>query len=117
MIEVTQLRDLAKRVKRGVKLLDKKTPTWRRTLRKNRGTFNFASPDMCVIGTLIHHDAKFKKLRKQATREAFSSAVSMLTRKLSSEAAPAYGFDSAEDEINTVVYPALSALWEAEAGF
>ena len=48
------LLDLAKRVKKGAALLDKKVPGWRKTMRRHDDTFNIGSGKCCVLGTLEH---------------------------------------------------------------
>lgn len=112
---MADLLELAKRVKNGVRLLDRKFPTWRRTMRRHRYTFNLRSGDYCILGTLEHHLGRARVLRK---RKGLSEEGYLgLRDALNIVSAKDYGFywdstDAALDPENQI--PTLTALWRAE---
>jgi hypothetical protein len=115
--------ELVKAVRRGVKLLDKKVPHWRKVMAKYREQFNFHDSDHCIVGTLSHHTAA---LRLKANEEAFSAGVRKLTEgeplvgstlfARAGHYAGHYGFNigAARDVDSATQMSALQALWEAE---
>lgn len=120
-----ELLEIAKRVKRGVRLLDKKVPNWRRTLREHEDQYDFANGDCCVLGTLEHYNGRLRVLSAKRAKNGdypFGRAVRAVGLKVNddddscADEATQHGFDaidggggSYEDEIAT-----LDALWRAE---
>ena len=111
----TPLVTLARAVKQGAALLDKKIPSWRRVLKHHRQQFDFRGCDHCILGTVGRFAPELKALRKQATFDAFGDSLAFLVgRKMVSwrdESRP-LGFDSSSFHD----YPTLVALWSAETG-
>lgn len=112
---------LAKAVKRGVKLLDRKVPNWRQVLRKHRYQFDFSDGAHCVLGTLEHHSGRLAVLKKRQKVSPLgwssSGSFSRARQALSLTSADAYlhGFDYSNRELNkTDAMVALDALWRAE---
>jgi len=114
---------LAKRVKRGAQLLDRKFPQWRRVMRKHEHDFDIEDGECCILGTLEHKLGKLRVLaEKNATssNNAYERALKVL--KLNRGNADAeHGFDvSTERDLwgnvnsNNDQYAQLSDLWRAE---
>lgn len=113
------LLETAKRVKRGVKPLDKKVPNWRQVLRKHQDQFDFADGDHCVLGTLEHYSGRMRVLRaknRAATKEVFTFTRAALALGITDEDTDLYGFDwdSQDLENRYDVRIALGVLWRAE---
>ena len=102
---------IAKRVRAGVRQLDKKIPTWRRTLRRHGQDFDFRNSDCCVLGTLGSHTKEAQR-RRAATDSAFEAALAELTGRTDMDTARRYGFE--QSSIGAGEYDALDALWRAE---
>jgi hypothetical protein len=114
--------ELARRVKKGAALLDKKFPSWRRVMRAHVDEFNFEDGDFCVLGTLEHHLGRAKVLAKRRREKLHLYALPDVSRyqKLvgalfggdEAESA-AHGFNAADDgESWESIY--LGDLWQAE---
>lgn len=111
----TDLLTLAKNVKRGVRLLDRKFPTWRRTLRAHAREFNLADGEHCVLGTLEHHLGRAREFRKRKKR--IETGYFGLKIALGIEGTD-YGFYWGTDEPNDIERAerirTISTLWRAE---
>ena len=108
--------DLAKRVKAGVKLLDRVLPSWRLTLRKHDDEFDLADPDCCILGTLEHHSKQMRLLHKKRVKglldeDGYNRAVERLN--ISCNGAK-FGFDIESPTTANYDYDTLQALWRAE---
>lgn len=99
------------RVKRGIKLLEKKIPNWRTVLRRHEDQFDFADGAHCVLGTLEHYSKRMKQL-PLTEREKFRDTFDRAYTRLGIDNPAAYGFDSAESE--GVSPQLLDTLWRAE---
>jgi hypothetical protein len=111
---MADLLELAKRVKRGVRLLDQKFPLWRRTMRRHEATFDLRLGDYCILGTLEHHLGRARTLRK---RRGFSYGGYLGLRDALNidKSAKKYGFywdDDLRNSENQI--PTLTDLWRAE---
>lgn len=108
------LLELAKRVKRGVRLLDEKIPNWRRTMKRHAATFNLSSVDHCVLGTLEHYNGRMRVLHaKRAKGQSKGYCTGKVVLGIGNRSGRDFGFDAggihAGDEFRT-----LSDLWRAE---
>lgn len=105
--------EIAKRVKKGAKLLDKKVPKWRSILRKHKDQFDFADGDCCVLGTLEHYNG-LKALGR--TPDPFDDRFNRAAHRLNLHGKTFdYGFDFMEDGFrNSEEISTLNALWRAE---
>lgn len=105
------LLDLAKKVKRGSRLLDRKLPSWRRVMQKHRDQFNFADPQFCVLGTLKHHLGRARVLRKQAgsSEAGYHGLLQALRLDRGSE----HGFDWS-GSVDDATGDTLALLWRTE---
>lgn len=113
---------IARRVKRGVRLLDKKIPDWRQILRKHRTEFDFRDGDHCVLGTLEHYSGRMRVLKARVRTQTdypFGRALDALKLRGDNRDVD-FGFDGEihsdydrdddrDDEMTT-----LDALWRAE---
>lgn len=118
------LRDLAKRVRRGSALLDKKLPGWRRVLYRalteDHRKIQMADGGYCVLGTIEHYIGRLRR-RPRAVRgmaACYSRGVERLG--LTDVSAEYHGFlsqNNTPDE-RRAVYAILDELWrgEIEAG-
>ncbi len=116
-----ELVELAKRVRAGVKFLDKKFPQWRNTLRQHSDEFDLTSGAHCVLGTLEHHNGRLRILTKKLRAEddgysedAYSRALTAL--KIEGEK---FGFDADWAGVDTYDnyrndMTTLNDLWRAE---
>lgn len=121
-----ELLELAKRVKRGVRLLDKKVPNWRAVLRRHEGQYDFADGDHCVLGTLEHFSGRMRVLRERGldpdrTKNAYVVAAARLgiwneADRTTDDSTPAQcGFDAVDLEATRDAdRNVLDALWRAE---
>lgn len=101
---------LVKRVKRGVRLLDKKVPGWRKTLKTHTRTFDIGRANYCVLGTLEHYNARMKALnKKRVVGQSFPDYYRATVRLNFATGAASYGFNG--DESSRGV---LQQLWRAE---
>jgi hypothetical protein len=112
------LADLARRVKRGAKLLDRKVPNWRKTMREHEDQYEFENGDCCILGTLEHYNGRMKQLKmcKRDDRQdldLFNRAAARLRIHEVDE----YGFE-APDDCEYYDYDekrkVLEELWRAE---
>lgn len=104
---------IAKRVKRGVKLLEGKIPNWRTVLRQHCDEFDFNHREMCVLGTLEHYSGRMAVLKRQhsiTTDDRYRAAMGALG--LQGDADEEYGFDRSSDDDEEI--DLLDALWRAE---
>ena len=107
--------ETARRVRAGVRLLDKKIPGWRHVLRRHVEQFDFADGDHCVLGTLEHYSGRMKVLaRKHREHDDYSRFDSAL-KALGIKDEVGFGFDCANrfqgwEEEGAL----LDALWRAE---
>lgn len=62
--------ETAKRVKRGARLLDKKVPNWRTTMRRYAKTFDINDTNCCILGTLEHHNGRMRVLKARKSLQA-----------------------------------------------
>lgn len=106
--------DIATRVKRGVKLLDKKVPNWRLILRKNREQFNFADGSCCVLGTLEHFSGRMRVLKAKRDVPSYEPPFSRAIQALGIVSSKDYGFDWSRMNDGEEGKEALTALWRAE---
>lgn len=110
--------DLAQRVKRGVKLLDKKVPGWRRVMRTHADQFKLSDPECCVLGTLEHYSARLRALNKKYVVDYDCPDYHRAVRRLNLEFGSSYGFDnpcsSADQSENDRNWTTLQDLWKAE---
>lgn len=111
-----ELLDIAKRVKRGVRLLDRRIPNWRAIMRKHRADFNIGDPECCILGTLEHHVGRLKVLRaRRKVIPADFTAYHSAARSLRIEAVTReHGFERTAGAENIEEYRTLQALWLAE---
>lgn len=65
LVSANLIAGLYARVRKGVALLDKRVPNWRRTMRKQVGQYNFMEGDHCVLGTLEHYNGRMQVIRKR----------------------------------------------------
>jgi hypothetical protein len=116
------LLNLAHRVKKGVKLLDRKVPNWRSILKNHESQFDFADGECCVLGTLEHYSGRMRVLKKRVhitdSENAFGKAAETL--RISGDTAD-YGFDGQPahgdfDLSYQTQVKMLSDLWKAEIG-
>lgn len=115
--------ELAQRVKKGVKLLDKRIPNWRRTIKKHKDQFDFTNGECCVLGTLEHYNGRMRVLK---ARKQINDAHPFLaaTKALGGIEPREYGFDvdsrltdpTLADNQHAKQYEILTALWKAEIG-
>lgn len=110
--------DLAQRVKRGVRLLDKKVPGWRKVLYRHRDSFDLSDGACCVLGTLEHHSARMKALHRSRVKGMDGADYAWAVRRLNLEFGRIYGFDvegpfTFESE-RKQQYADLNDLWRAE---
>lgn len=110
-VEVTTVQMAVQRVKRGIKLLEKKVPNWRQVLRKHEDQFEFANGSHCVLGTLEHYSKRMKQL-PLTEREQFRDTFDRAYTRLGISDPAAYGFDTSE--IEGVSAELLDTLWRAE---
>lgn len=112
------LYEMARRVKRGVRLLDRKIPDWRRVLRRHREEFEFRDGDCCVLGTLEHYTGRMRELLKKADADEDSRYMRALSAlRLEGDADIEHGFDGIDKgggETDNIEMDALSDLWRAE---
>lgn len=120
-----ELFDIARRVRKGAQLLDKKFgPGWRKVLQKHEGDFDLKEGEHCVLGTLEHHYGKMRALRPKSKVDAelggFFVAINRLRIKGQDEE---YGFNAVTPwggkeawERREAEWAALSDLWRAEFG-
>jgi hypothetical protein len=115
------LLNIAKRVKRGVRLLDKKIPNWRAVLRKHKDQFNFGNSAHCVLGTLEHFSGQMQTLKARigltqhddAEYASYTNARKALKLRMYED--EDYGFDAChQDERRGAEINTLSDLWRAE---
>ena len=113
----SSLLDLAKAVKRGAKLLDRKIPTWRHTLRSHADEFDIAAPECCILGTLEHFSGRMRQLSKKHKQDDSTPwrrfSRGRVALNLSSHAASEHGFEHLSTGDSTD-YDSLNALWRAE---
>lgn len=117
--------EIAKRVRRGAALLDKRIPNWRTIMRKHVAQYDFADGDCCVLGTLEHHSGILRTIKSNKARQLAEDGVSRHTvaaAKLGINARE-YGFDNVggvddlpRDPFNPKQHSSkvLHALWLAE---
>lgn len=120
--------ELAKRVRKGVALLDKKVPNWRKVMRKNDETFNIRNGECCILGTLEHKRALRKLGKPMSSRFYRDNGYERAERILHIEGSD-YGFNTIDeedlidledpeqsyDEINDdAQFEVLQELWRAE---
>lgn len=114
---------LAKRVKRGARLLDKKLgPGWRTTMRRRAEFFNLKEPQACILGTLEHFNGRMKTLGKRRAAAEDLNGYYRAAARLNIEGdEQEYGFDlsfGAEDGLKGVergeVWQLAQDLWRAE---
>lgn len=104
----TEIKDTTKAFRRGVKLLDKKVPNWRKVLDKHKDQFEFSMGDHCVLGTLEHHVGKLRvAAKKHATM--YDTGYNRLMDLWDLGLGNTFGFDGPRTH-----YPLLDALWRAE---
>lgn len=105
--------DMARRVKAGVRLLDRKIPNWRTVLRRHEDEFDFADGSHCVLGTLEHYSGRMRTLiaRRQAKQEPdpFWRAAKALGVEAREED---LGFEA--EDVRTKERDMLAELWRAE---
>ncbi len=118
------LLNIAKRVRNGVKLLDKKIPNWRSIVKNHESEFDFTDGACCVLGTLEHYSGRLKVLKKRAGRKAQdannpfgNAAVALGISGKTTE----FGFDGLPAKTDFDIpyqdqMPVLTALWKAEIG-
>lgn len=113
--------ELARSVKRGVKLLDKKIPNWRQVMRKYEDQFNFADGECCILGTLEHHSGRLQVLnqRKAAAadpEDAYRRAAARLGLNIEADEDELYGFNVTTDayDDSEAVMGDIGDLWRAE---
>lgn len=108
---------IAQRVKRGVALLDKKVPGWRRVMREHKDQFDLESPAHCVLGTLEHYSAQLKRLNQKRV-EGMTDADYKRGLKRLAIVGEYYGFNSISDGSYDIEdddeMTALEGLWRAE---
>lgn len=113
-----ELIDIAKAVKRGVRLLDKKIPNWRTILRKHEDQFDFADGTHCVLGTLEHYSGRMRVLKAKRNVPLYEGAFKRAYLALGIESGQTkdFGFDwSANSSTSPDQQKAFfSALWRAE---
>jgi hypothetical protein len=114
------LTDIALRIKRGVKLLDRKVPRWRTVLRVHEDQFDFRDGDHCVLGTLEHFSGQMRVLGKKAASQEDHTFDRALARLGVANDSDYYGFDGAvgdwnagDDDYHNEL-DTLDALWRAE---
>lgn len=113
--------DLASRVKRGVRLLDKKVPEWRQIIRRHANTLDLADGDFCVLGTLEHHSARMRQLHAKRVAGMDDADYHRALDRLGIIGS-AYGFTAPgpgggyDDETENDQFRALTDLWKIEAG-
>jgi hypothetical protein len=126
-----ELFEVAKRVRKGAQLLDKKFgPGWRKVLQKHEDEFDFKDGDHCVLGTLEHHYGKMRRLKIKGSPDikelgGFFTALNRLRIEHRDEE---YGFnrttpgwndsESLEtfEQAKRTEWAMLSDLWRAEFG-
>lgn len=108
---------MAKNVRRGVKLLDKQFPTWRKTMKAHASAFNIRSTKYCVLGTLEHELGRARVLRKRAGQvsEGYWGLVMALgitpgDYGFSIPFSDGFRYGPADDQL----YDILNDLWRAE---
>lgn len=110
------LLELAKRVRRGVKLLDRLIPNWRRTMRNHQDQYDFQDGDHCILGTLEHYNGRMSVLKKRrAVDTDYSYGRGAKALGLKEGITYEHGFDG---QISGGSYDAdmaqLDQLWRAE---
>ena len=106
---LARLRSGAQAVRRGVALLDRVLPNWRKTMRKHADQFDLRDGDHCVLGTLEHHSG-LRRLRKlRGDPNHYESAYFRAVARLRIRNGKTLGFDSAD-----LSYKELQELWRAE---
>lgn len=117
------LLQLAKRVRRGVALLDKKVPGWRLIMRQNADDFDISNGECCILGTLEHKRglARVRALRVRPNENGYETGK----RRLRITEGHDYGFNTVErSELGMGMYDGeadsdeqwrvLNDLWRAE---
>lgn len=130
-MEPELVKELAARVKRGARLLDKKVPNWRTTMRKHADTFRLNSPRLCILGTLEHYNGRMKVLKARGAdlSDMQLGGYYMALRRLhldenTTSKALAFNFSSfgmcetfpslQEPQGRTAAWDVLQGLWEVE---
>lgn len=113
------LLDLAKRVKKGVRLLDRRVPGWRTTLKEHADSFNIKQGSCCVLGTLEHYNGRMQVLNARRLKLSAYPDYWRGTKRLNIEdRGKDYGFNADfEDEsfgASDAEFAILQDLWRAE---
>jgi hypothetical protein len=117
--EEMDLLTLAKNVKRGAKLLDRRFPHWRQVMRKHATTFRLSDGDHCILGTLEHRVGRLKVLAAR-TAKPYDSGFNRASKALGLAGdgkTAQHGFDITPELSTEGVnnqYSQLEALWRAE---
>lgn len=113
-----ELIEIVRRVKRGVRLLDRKIPNWRQVLRKHQDQYDFRDGDHCVLGTLEHFSGRMRVLKaknKADEKEDYTFGKAYVALGLKSGESEQLGFDWTSQYNNEELeIVALDALWRAE---
>ena len=108
--------DLAQSVKRGVRLLDRKVPRWRRVMREHQDQYDFKDGEHCILGTLEHFSGRMAVLKKRGQvvdDYAYNRGrLALGLRELSD--AVVCGFDAPESDARDHERAVLHDLWRAE---
>ncbi len=112
---------IAKRMKRGVRLLDRKIPNWRLVLRKHEYQFDFTDGECCVLGTLEHYSGRMRVLRERQKSDPgyrYGRAIEALHLDKAGQDT-LHGFEAAASSMYTPndfdqERDVLDALWRAE---
>jgi hypothetical protein len=109
-----ELIELAKRVRRGVALLNRHIPNWRTILRKHIDDYDFSDGDHCVLGTLEHYSGRMRVLKRKKKDQLPNYAFGNAEVALGIEGLT-YGFDATTfDNDYDGDIDQLDALWRAE---
>ena len=105
---------LVQRVKRGVRLLDRKVPNWRRVMRRYQDRFNLNDANSCVLGILDNHSSQMRMLAKRMKVTGIPNFYRALrSLDLMAGFGESHGFSSSFD-ISGSESDSLQALWRAE---
>ncbi len=120
---MVELVELVKRVKRGVKVLDRKIPNWRTVLRRHQEEFRLSNLDYCILGTLEHHSGRMRQLNQKRVDGTISNdGYTRAIRRLNLATGTPYGFDLASSDSDAPygsekrndLWKQLEALWRGE---
>ncbi len=99
--------NIVARVKRGVRVLDRKVPNWRTVLRKHQKQYDFRSGEHCVLGTLEHHAGRMRVLKKRLDADTLPGYTF-------GDAEATLGVSSTDCGFDAVEFKALPRLTDAE---